>query len=66
VDSDTLCRYPIDAPEEDAGEGADDRLPLHHLHPCELDADGIRVAHTVEDEGQQIILLFTLLLPDRL
>jgi len=60
VDSDTLRRYPIDAPEEDACEGADGRLPLHHLHPCELDADGIRVAHTVQDEGEQIILLFYL------
>jgi hypothetical protein len=55
----------IDAPEEeDACEGAepDDSLPLHHLHPCELNADGIRVARTVQDQGEwEVILNFTFL-----
>ena len=57
MDSDTLGRYTIDTPEEeDAHEGADDRLPLHHLRPCEFGADRIPAAHTVQDEGEQAIL----------
>ena len=50
MDSETLCRYAVDAPEEE--------------DPCES-ADGIPAAGAVQDEGEQMIL-FSLFFPDRL
>ena len=51
MDSETLCRYAVDAPEEE--------------DPCE-GADGVPAADAEQDEGEQIILFVTLFLLDRL